>query len=183
MFDYIKGHIVRIAPKNIVVDNNGIGYAIFTPNPYDFKEGSDATIYIYNYVRAECFDLYGFESLGQRKLFIKLISVKGIGPKGALAILASGDSTKLEEAINSGDSKYLQKFPGVGPKASGQIILDLKGKLEEKTATNPKMEDVKDALLSLGYRNKELKKIDKFIIDNIDLPIGELVKQSLKKML
>ena len=115
-------------------------------------------------------------------LIKKLISVKGIGPKGALAILANGDIQGLENAIEEGDSKYLQKFPGIGPKASGQIILDLKGKLGAIKVVDPKINDVKEALKSLGYNSQELKKLYKFLIENRDLSIQELIKQSLKKL-
>ena len=104
-------------------------------------------------------------------------------PKGALAILASGDIDALNEAITQGDAKYLQRFPGIGVKASSQIILDLRGKLVTSTPMNPKIENVKDALKSLGYSNAELKKLDKFLNDNIDLPLEELIKLSLKNML
>ena len=104
--------------------------------------------------------------------------VKGIGPKGAMAILANGDIDGLQAAIEQSDAKYLQKFPGIGPKASGQIILDLKGKLSNINVTDPKINDVKEALRSLGYNNQELKKIDKILVENKDLTIEELIKQS-----
>ena len=82
-----------------------------------------------------------------------------------------------------GDSKYLQRFPGIGPKASGQIILDLRGKLVSVEPSNPKVDNVKEALKSLGYSNVELKKLDKFLMDNIELPIEQLIKMALKKMI
>ena len=88
----------------------------------------------------------------------------------------------LLNAIEESDAKYLQKFPGIGPKASGQIILDLKGKLGTVSIVDPKINDVKDALKSLGYNSQELKKIDKFLIDNKELSIEELIKQCLKKL-
>ena len=183
MFDYIKGKITCIYAKYIVVENNGIGYIVHVANPYSFKQGADTIIYIYTYIREETNDLYGFSNVSERDLFIKLISVKGIGPKGALAILASGEIEALEEAINKADAKYLQRFPGIGPKASGQIILDLRGKLTNVDNSNPKIANVKEALKSLGYSNMELKKIDSFLNDNLDLSIEELIKQALKKML
>lgn len=183
MFDFIKGNITSIKAKNIVLENNNIGFIINVPNPYAYKVNEIETVYIYTYIREDIFDLYGFKTVEERDLFIKLISVKGIGPKGALAILASGDISLLEDAIAKGDARYLQRFPGIGPKASGQIILDLKGKLVASNDENPKIVSVKDALKSLGYNNNELKKLDKFLNDNIDLPIGELVKMSLKKMI
>jgi len=183
MFDYIKGKISNIYAKYITVENNGIGYIVHVANPYSFNLNDDITIYIYTYIREETYDLYGFKEKEERDLFIKLISVKGIGPKGALAILASGELDELQSAILKGDAKYLQRYPGIGPKASGQIILDLRGKLVTDAPLNPKAENVKEALKSLGYSSAELKKLDKFLNDNIDLEIQELIKLSLKKML
>lgn len=183
MFDYIKGKITVIYAKYIVVENSGIGYIVHVANPYSYKLDCDTTIYIYTYIREDVNDLYGFSKVEERDLFVKLISVKGIGPKGALAILASGDIEALEEAINKGDSKYLQRYPGIGPKASGQIILDLRGKLASDVPSNPKIANVKEALKSLGYSNMELKKLDSFLSENLDLPIEELIKLSLKRML
>ena len=183
MFDYIKGNVTSIGSNHIVLENNNIGFIIYTASPYSFKLGEQLCVYTYTYIREEIFDLYGFKTLEEKNLFIKLISVKGIGPKGALAILANGDIDGLESAIESGDAKYLQKFPGIGPKASGQIILDLKGKLGAIKVVDPKINDVKEALKSLGYNNQELKKLDKFLLDNRDLTIQELIKQSLKKLI
>lgn len=182
MFDFIKGKINNIGSNYIVVENNNIGFIIYTALPYNFKVGEDVCIYTYTYIREEIFDLYGFKTVDERNLFLKLISVKGIGPKGALSVLAKGDVEGLQNAIEAGDAKYLQKFPGIGPKASGQIILDLKGKLGNITPVDPKINDVKEALKSLGYNSQELKKLDKFLLDNKDLPIQELIKQSLKKL-
>ncbi|MCI5939461.1 MAG: Holliday junction branch migration protein RuvA [Bacilli bacterium] len=182
MFDYIKGTITIVNSNYIVVENNNIGYIIHTASPFSFKENENLTIYIYTYIREDIFDLYGFKTIEERNLFIKLISVKGIGPKGALAILANGDLDGLKNAIETSDAKYLQKYPGIGPKASGQIILDLKGKLEIGHIVDPKVDSVKEALKSLGYSNMELKKIDKFLEENKDLSIEQLVKLSLKKL-
>jgi len=185
MYQYIRGKVTEIYPKYIVLENNNLGYIIKTPNPFAYKKDEEITIYTHVYIREDIFDIYGFKDLAERELFIKLISVKGIGPKGALAIIASGDIKRLEEAINNADVKYLQKFPGIGPKSSSQIILDLKGKLATTTIKpeSQKIIDVKEALKSLGYNNIELKKIEQFIQDNIDLPIAELVKKSLKKLI
>ena len=182
MFDYIKGSVTSIGSNYIVIENNDIGFIVFTASPYSFKLDEKLVVYTYTYVREDIFDLYGFKTIDERNIFKKLISVKGIGPKGALAILANGDIDGLQNAIEEGDSKYLQKFPGIGPKASGQIILDLKGKLGAVTVLDPKINDVKEALKSLGYNNQELKKLDKFLVENKDLSIQELIKQSLKKL-
>ena len=183
MFDYIKGIITNIGSNYIVLENNNIGFIIYTASPYSFKVGDNMCVYTYSYVREDSFDLYGFKTIDERNIFIKLISVKGIGPNGALAILANGDIPGLTNAIENGDSRYLQKFPGIGPKASGQIILDLKGKLVNVKVINPKINDVKEALKSLGYNNQELRKLDDFLNNNLDLSIEELIKQSLRKLI
>ncbi|HHU55256.1 MAG TPA: Holliday junction branch migration protein RuvA [Acholeplasmataceae bacterium] len=185
MYHYIKGTITEIFPTYVVVENDNIGYLIKTPNPFSFQIGDNVKIYTYVYVRESIFDIYGFKDYAERELFIKLISVKGIGPKGALAIIANGDINRLEEAINSSDVKYLQRFPGIGPKASSQIILDLKGKinLNPIKPQSQKLYDVNEALKSLGYNKSELKKIEQFILDNDDLPIAELIKMSLQKLI
>lgn len=182
MFDYIKGTVTNIASNYVVLENNNIGFIIYTASPYSFKLNDELIIYTYTYVREDTFDLYGFKTIEERNLFIKLISVKGIGPKGALAILANGDIDGLQDAIERSDAKYLQKYPGIGPKASGQIILDLKGKLGQVSVVDPKINDVKEALKSLGYNNQELKKLDKFLLENKELPMQDLIKQSLKKL-
>lgn len=182
MFAYIKGTITKIGTNYIVIENNNIGFKVFTASPYSFKVGESLCIYTYTFVREENFDLYGFRNEEEKDIFIKLISVKGIGPKGALAVLANGDIDGLLAAIENGDAKYLQKFPGIGPKASGQIILDLKGKLGAVAPSDPKIDNVKEALKSLGYNNTEIKKLDKYLMDNRDLPIETLIKQCLKKL-
>jgi len=188
MFDYIIGKIDRINGNYIVLENANIGYIIHVPNPYAydkiFKNKELIKVYIYTYDREDVHQLYGFINLEERELFTKLLSVKGIGPKGALTIIANGDIQALENAISNSDSKYLQKFPGIGPKASGQIILDLRGKIVPPvTLEDPKISAVKEALKSLGYNNNELKKLDNLLNQNLQLSIEELIKLSLKKMI
>ncbi len=130
MYDYIKGKVTRITPEYLVIEQQGIGWQIFAPNPYSF--GSDELqVFLHHHVREDAQLLFGFPTLEQRELFRKLISVSGIGPKGALAILASGQPQHVIEAIEREDESYLVKFPGVGKKTARQMILDLKGKLTE----------------------------------------------------
>lgn len=185
MYHYIKGTITEIYPTYIVIENNGVGFLIKTPNPFSYQINENIKLYTYLYVRENIFDIYGFRDYAERELFIKLISVRGIGPKGALAIIANGDIERLEAAINNSDIKYLQRFPGIGPKASSQIVLDLKGKLSlsQIQPESQKFNDVYEALKSLGYSKSELKRIEKFIQNNIDLPLAELVKRSLKELI
>lgn len=187
MYNYLKGIVTNINAKSITLECNNIGYLLYTPNPYSFTKDENITVYVYLHVREDIFDLYGFRSEKERDFFYKLISVKGLGPKGALSILASGDLTEIIKAIENGNTKFLQKFPGVGPKASQQIVLDLHGKIsfDEETnvkKANPKVEQTFEALKNLGYKASELKKLESLIEENIDLSIGELIKLALKKL-
>lgn len=185
MFNHIKGQITEITPNAIILENSGIGYIIKTANPYSYQVGEQVTVYTHLHVREDGFELYGFKTSDTRDLFLELISVRGIGPKSALAIIANDDPASLRAAIKASDAKYLQKFPGIGPKASGQIILDLRGKLAKEVdiaPTHPTVKTVKAALQSLGYSAQELKKLDSFLNDNLSEPVEKLIKESLKRL-
>ncbi len=182
MISYIYGEIKDHSADAVIVDVNNIGYMVKTANPYVFKVGEKIKIYTYQYVREDILDLFGFSSKDERNLFLKLISVKGIGPKGSLAILATGSVSGIVSAIESGNSDYLRKFPGIGPKASQQIILDLKGKFEAEGIINNDILDVKEVLISLGYSIREVNKVlPKLQVENTSL--DEMVKSALQLML
>ena len=203
MYDYIKGKITRITPEYIALEVNDIGYQINTPNPYAFhvSEGVQQ-IFVHLQVREDAQQLFGFTSLEQRELFRKLIQVSGIGPKGALAILASGSPTHVIQAIEMEDEAFLVKFPGVGKKTARQMILDLKGKLgslmdtvelpstEEELplfGVNPHKHELEEAMLALtalGYSEKELQKVKPQLGDDASLTTTDAyMKQALKWLL
>lgn len=182
MYEYIVGLINKITPRYIVLENNGIGYSIMVPNPYNFTIGENLKVYTYQYIRDQINDLYGFKSEEEKELFIKLISVTGIGPKSALSILASGKVKDVYDAIEARNDAYLRKFPGIGPKASQQIILDLKGKLNfdvvsSVSLTSQKENDCIEALISLGYSKKDIEKIIKKV--NLDNDEANIIKEAL----
>jgi Holliday junction DNA helicase RuvA len=183
MYSYIKGIITEITPNYVTLDNNGIGYKLLTPNPYNFIIDTEVVVYIYQKVSEDLIALYGFKSSEQRDLFIKLISVNGIGPKSAIAILASGTVGSITKAIEDGDAKYLQKFPGIGPKASQQIVLDLKGKIEFDNVSihSQNIVEVEEALIALGYKTKEIEKVLKRLDPEKDT--NDLIKDALAMML
>ncbi|MDD2258447.1 MAG: Holliday junction branch migration protein RuvA [Bacilli bacterium] len=184
MISYIKGIITSITTNYIVIEKDNLGFIIKTPNPFDFIINEEIIIHTYLNVKENALDLYGFKTIIERDFFVKLISVKGLGPKGGLAILGSGNIENVISAIEKGDNKYLQKFPGVGPKSSQQIILDLHGKIDFKNEKpNPNTDKAIEALLSLGYKNSEIKKITPLIEENNDKPIGEIIKIALKNLL
>ncbi|WP_431027325.1 Holliday junction branch migration protein RuvA [Lysinibacillus sp. LZ02] len=203
MYDYVKGQVTRITPEYIALEVQNIGYQLFTPNPYAFRVNEQIQlVYVHMHVREDAHTLYGFTSLEQRELFRKLIQVSGIGPKGALAILASGAPTHVIQAIEMEDEAFLVKFPGVGKKTARQMILDLKGKLGtlmdvvELPSTedelplfgmNPyghELEEAMLALIALGYSEKELAKVKPQLEEDEALTTTDAyMKQALKVLL
>lgn len=162
MYNYFNGKIAEVTSTFIVIDVNNIGYEIKVPNPFYYQVGNSANLYAYLHVREDMMDLYGFNTKEQKEVFTKLLGVKGIGPKSALAILASGNVGDISNAIENADDVYLTKFPGIGPKAAKQIILDLKGKINldvEETSDPSEYNDVVEALIALGYKKKEIEKL------------------------
>lgn len=183
MYGYIKGVVTKVTPKYIICENNGIGYLLIVSNPYNYTVNKDYMIYLYQYVREDIIDLYGFMSEEEKELFLKLISVSGIGPKSALSILASASVNEIIRAIESRNDAYLKKFPGIGAKASQQIILDLRGKLDfkdEVVSNSGNQKDVEDALVALGYNRKDITKVVSKLDQSLD--VGVLIKQALQKM-
>lgn len=182
MYSYIKGIITEITPKYVSLENHGVGYLIITPTPFNYKKDEETIIYTYQKVSDDDISLYGFSSKAARELFMRLISVSGIGPKSAVAILASGPVNSIADAIESGDAKYLQKFPGIGPKSSKQIILDLQGKLDlQPKITSQVFVEVEEALKALGYGPREISKVIPKLDDS--KTINELIKDALAYML
>lgn len=183
MYSYIKGFIAEIMPNYIVIDNNGIGYKVFVPNPYSYKEEENYKIYLYEHIREDEHSLYGFNDIEERDLFLKLIDVKGLGPKMALPMLATGSIAGIVDAINRENILYLKKFPKIGDKVAKQIVLDLKGKVHtDKEEVNEETnEDVVLALNALGYKSSDIHKIlPKLKSDSVENMIKEALKLLLK---
>lgn len=186
MYAYIEGIIKEIESNYVVLDNNGIGYQIYTPNPYAFNIDEKYKIYLYQLIREDENSLYGFKNKEEKDLFLKLIEVKGLGCKMALPMLATGSINGIVDAIERENILYLKKFPKIGEKLAKQIVLDLKGKLEfigvgisdDQVETE---NELKEVLIGLGYKEKELKPV----LARVDtsLSIEEQVKDALKLLL
>lgn len=203
MYDYIMGKVTRVTPEYIVIEQQGIGWQLYTPNPFAFQVNQEhIKVYTHLHVREDAQLLFAFKTLEQRELFRKLIQVSGIGPKGALAILASGNPSQVISAIEQEDEKFLVKFPGVGKKTARQMILDLKGKLDSLLGdielpsaedelplfgVNPNKHELEEALLALaalGYSERELTKIQSQLDEDDRLSTTEeYMKQALKLLL
>ncbi|MBJ7884590.1 Holliday junction branch migration protein RuvA [Bacillaceae bacterium HSR45] len=198
MYAYIKGKLTQLFPTHVVVDVNGVGYEIQTPNSYRFQKYLDKEVQIFTslIVREDAQLLYGFINEEEKDMFLSLIKVTGIGPKSALAILATSTPNEVKQAIENENDAYLTKFPGIGKKTARQIVLDLKGKVqitEENTDTllnvmnesNANESMIKEAMLALealGYSKRELSKVEKVLKQCNMESVDEAVKIGLQTL-
>lgn len=182
MYGYIKGFVKDIESDYIIIDNNGIGYLVYTASPYSFEIDSEYTVYVYQNVREDEISLYGFKSVEEKKLFLKLIGVKGLGCKMAMPMLAEGNPSGIVDAIERENIIYLKKFPKIGDKLARQIILDLKGKLTSSPSqTVTVSNELVEALKSLGYKASDINKVVKKVDPSLQLE--DQIKESLKLLL
>jgi Holliday junction DNA helicase RuvA len=183
MYSYIKGIVTEISSTYVTIEASGIGYLIHTPNPYVFHENEEYTVYIYEHIREDELSLYGFKTIEEKDLFLKLIGVKGLGPKMALPMLATGSVNGIIDAIGRENILYLKKFPKIGDKVAKQIILDLKGKfaatIEDTHVDNT--DELSSVLQGLGYKQVDINKILSKI--NRNNSIEEQIKEALRLML
>lgn len=173
MFYYIRGELVHKGENFAAVDVNGVCYKLFTSLTCLGKMGevgSRITMYTHLHIREDIMDLYGFTSEEELKMFINLISVSGVGPKAALAILSVAAPEKLALAVVTADAKVITKAAGVGPKMAQRIILELKDKLknsdissvmgsddDEEIYIEDNLGEAVNALVVLGYSPQEAK--------------------------
>lgn len=182
MYEYIKGIITDINSNYVIIENNNIGYIVYVANPFYYKLDNEYKIYLYTQIKEDEHLLYGFKDRIEKEMFLKLISVKGLGPKTAMPMLATGSIDGIKDAIDRENILYLKKFPKIGDKVARQIILDLKGKLTNNMngIVNPNNELV-SVLEGLGYKGVDIKKI--LVNINMDISLEEQVKEALKLLL
>ena len=200
MISYIKGELVELTENAIVLDHDGMGFLIMMPASILAKlpaVGSELKVHTYLYVKEDALDLYGFLTKDDLKVFRLLITVSGIGPKGALAILSTMSPDDLRFAVLAGDSKTISKAPGIGSKTAQKLIIELKDKL--------KIEDVLDggadggyepqsdmgdtaaaeavmALTALGYSSADATRAIRQVDGGADMDSEALLKAALKKL-
>lgn len=182
MFDVIEGKVIDIEVNYVCISISGIGFKVFVPNPYSFRLDEEVKVYLHNQIKEDEYSLYGFKSKEERNIFLKLINVKGLGPKIALPILAGSTVEGLMDAIERENVLYLEKFPKVGEKLARQIILDLKGKLVSKENSSSGVNDeLIEVLLSLGYKRPDINRVVKDVDGS--LSIESQIKEALKLLL
>ncbi|MDG3181926.1 Holliday junction branch migration protein RuvA [Streptococcus suis] len=195
MYEYIKGILTKITAKYIVVETHGVGYILQVANPYAYsgQVQQEVTVYTHQVIREDAHLLYGFATENEKSVFLSLISVSGIGPTTALAIIAVDDNDGLVRAIEQKNITYLTKFPKIGKKTAQQMILDLDDKFvmsEEAgpvqqvapSSENIALEEAMEAMEALGYRPAELKKIKKFFEGTNDTA-ENYIKSALKMLM
>ena len=195
MYEYFKGIISKITAKYIVLEVSSIGYILHVANPYAYSGQlhQEAKVYVHQVVREDAELLYGFATEEEKQLFLSLISVSGIGPVSALAIIAADDNAGLVQAIEQKNITYLTKFPKIGKKTAQQMVLDLEGKVViagddlsakavvQASNENQELEEAMEAMLALGYKATELKKIKKFFEGTTDTA-ENYIKSALKML-
>ncbi len=183
MYSYFNGTIEYQNSDSIIIDVGGIGYKVFVPNPFSYELEKIYKVFLYNHIREDEYSLYGFKTLEERDLFMKLISVKGMGPKVASGMFATGSIAGIVDAVNKENLLYLTKFPKIGEKLARQIVLDLKGKLniESEEVIEDSMDELVSVLENLGYKSSEIKKVLPEI--NSSNTLENQVKEALKLLL
>ena len=197
MYSYIKGTVEEIYIDSIVVENNGIGYKIFTSGATMSsmpKNGEEVQLYLEQIVREDFIGLYGFDSSEELEMFKLLLTINGVGAKAALSLLSISRVNNLKYAIMTGDEKHLCRGVGIGKKTAARIILELKDKLKPDELLDSSVGGVSgdesnimassealSALIALGYSEKEaenaLKNVDK------NDTVENIIKNSLKQLM
>ena len=199
MIHFVRGKLEETGNDYVVLDNHGIGYLIYTPSSVLNElpnRGETVRMYTYMYVREDQMTLYGFLTRDDLQIFKLLISISGIGPKGALGILSTISPDQFRIAVISGDSKAIKKAPGIGPKTAQKLIIELKDKLkledvfeeEDVPSTSDSLDhnaqkEAMMALVSLGYSESEAFGALKKIHATPDMDSEALLKLALKQML
>lgn len=189
MIAKLSGMVEEKFVDHIVIDVSGVGYGvkISTADYGILKKGDITKLYIYEHIKEDAHDLYGFKALDSKQLFEQLLSVKNVGPKVALAVLDLGTVPELSRAISGGEVKTLQTAKGVGKRAAEQIIVELRDKVglpsEDAEGVVGRsgigaQDEATQALVALGYSDADAQTLLSKI--NKDLPVEERIKQALK---
>jgi len=197
MFYHIEGTVAELAPNLAVVDCGGVGYAVnTTANTLSRLEpGKKAKLYVFDYVKEDCFELYGFFTKSEKRCFEMLITVSGVGPKAAVSILSAVTPETLAMAVMNGDEKALTSAQGVGKKIAQRVILELKDKVAKETGgtsfqapaaaasgSGGAAGDAASALIVLGYSSAEIGAAMRDI-DTAGMTAEEIIKAALKRMI
>lgn len=194
MISYLVGKIKNLNEKSLtLLTNSGVGYKVFTPlnTLLSLKIGQDLELLISTIVKDDAIDLYGFINQDELSIFEKLITVSGVGPRSALAMLSISTVSDIATAVETHDLALLTRTPGIGKKTCEKIIIELKGKLilflnTEQSSTNTEENDARLALVSLGYNerdiNQAINNLKNQLSDFTKLRTNEIIKRALNEL-
>jgi Holliday junction DNA helicase RuvA len=192
MIAYLKGNLIKKSTNQAILDVSGVGYCVWIPLSTYLKLGSlneSIELLIYTHLTDNSLSLYGFSTEEEREVFLKLISISGIGPKLALNILSGIEAADLEDAIRKSDVARISLIPGIGKKTALRIAVELQEKLEKKekvldASGFEEREDLISTLMNLGFKRKEVETVVDETIQSLSLEEGfeKLLRESLKRM-
>ncbi|TEU07761.1 MAG: Holliday junction branch migration protein RuvA [Candidatus Aminicenantes bacterium] len=192
MIAYLKGNLIKKSTSQAILDVSGVGYCVWIPLSTYLKLGNlneTMELFIYTHLTDNSLSLYGFSTEEEREIFLKLISISGIGPKLALNILSGIEASDLEDAIRKSDVARISLIPGIGKKTALRIAVELQEKLEKKeralvASGFEEKEDLISALMNLGFKRKEVETVVDEAIKSLSLEAGfeKLLRDSLKRM-
>lgn len=201
MIAYLSGKILEKEANTVIIDVGGIGYEATIPLStfYELGEiGDDVSLRIFTYVREDTLQLFGFKTLQERELFLKLITVSGIGPKAGISMLSGMNSDEIIAAIRTDNLARLTSIPGIGKKTAERLVIELRDKVaalasipsENKSistdgqlpaSTNEIYDDAISALVNLGYqRNSAEKAVNKAVQEGTEMSVQKLLRRSLQ---
>jgi len=198
MIAYLSGKLIEKQANTAIVDVNGVGYEVSIPLTtfYELGDiGADVQLRIYTHVREDAIQLFGFKTLRERDLYLRLISVQGIGPKSGIAMLSGMSADEIITAIRSNDLARLKSIPGVGLKTAERLVIELRDKVGEMSVgdalpnaasreilpSDAVFEDALSALVNLGYqKNAAEKALQRAAGEGVDLSVQKLLRRSLQ---
>ena len=197
MIGWLQGYVLHKTIETLLVNCGGVGYEVWVtePSAASIEIGSEQSLYIYTHVREDALSLFGFASIDEKKLFLELLSVSGIGAKTALHMLSLGSVAQIVHAILNRDSAYLKKCPGVGLKTAERVVIDLFDRLKKwniapagagkmpasKRSVSSSREEAISALINLGYKKNDAE----YAVEATDESItnfDQIFKESLKRL-
>ena len=201
MIAHLSGKLLEKQATAVIVDVGGVGYEVTIPLStfYELGEiGADVQLRIYTYVREDAIQLYGFRTLRERELYLKLISVQGIGAKSGISMLSGMSADEIVTAIRTDNLARLTSIPGVGKKTAERMVIELRDKLNEFTSqatqeliaaggkqaelpADAVFDDALSALVNLGYqRNAAEKVLNQAVKDGTEISVQKLLRKSLQ---
>lgn len=193
MIGFLEGQVFDVSGEVFILNVNGVGYEILgsaqTLNDVQVLLGQNMKVWIYNHVREDAFQLFGFLTKPEKEFFMQLLKVNGVGPKSALSVMSGAPLSHIQDWIEASDAKALSSLPKVGKKTAEQIILTLQGKLVRIEPVNsktkgPKLTEthrqISSALVNLGFKSQN---VDQFVITlNSTTTIEEGVREGLRRL-